>query len=482
MMPPGERFDEPNPHSGETGSISRLRMRVCPEAVIIVTERNRIVLVDSPSWSLEDFNRREIVEILLPEGFRPSSPDSSQVADALESLPVELFVRKQPERSPSPESAKAPARSDTPATPERLIDTGIVQHSDYAIGLIGRDGRVLSWNSGAEYLYGYSSAEMLGKPVADLVPHELRAMEERKRKRALEGENIPAFDTQRTAKAGTAIDMSVSFSRVQDASGAVVATLEIGRDIRKRLQEAKSLADQLTSMTQSNRELQDYAMTVAHDLQSPLNLVASYFARSSERSGQPDDEDIARLRDTASAAVFRMHKLITDLLEMARLDGQPSEQVQTDCTVVVAQAVANLEMAIKGSGATVTVGRMPVVLADPTQLMQVFQNLISNAIKFRSDRPPAVHINAELRPGEWRFSVSDNGIGIEPALIPRIFQPLQRLQPGGPQPGSGLGLAIARKIMTRHGGRIWADAKPGIGSTFYFTLPTTDLEDSRGPG
>ncbi len=476
MAAPGERPPRPELHGGDKGRDSRLSMRVAPEAVIIVTERNRIVLVDSHAWSMDDFNRREIVEIVLPDGFRASIPQTAASAGDPLDLPVALIVGG-PSLRPSSKD-KTPEKSW--AAGEFAIGSGLIRSAQDAIVVLQRDGSILSWNEGAQKTYGFSADEVLGKPYSLLIPYELRTAEERRRNKVLGGERIPPFDTMRTRNDGTKVDVCVSISPVQNDAGETIGTLEIGRDVSARKEEEKVLAAQLASLTQSNKELEDYAVVVAHDLQAPLNLVTSHISEASRNLPKTIDDQTADLLRSASAALPRMQKLIKDLLELARLEGRPPERVQTDCAAVVASALANLDLVIKESGATVTLGVLPVVFADPTQLCQVFQNLISNAIKFRSERPLEIRINAELRPGEWRFSVSDNGAGIDPAMIPRLFQPLQRLQPNAPQPGSGLGLAIARKIMTRHGGRIWAEAQPGSGSTFYFTLPATDSKDSTG--
>lgn len=478
MAAQGEHPSRPHPHLGEKAGNPRLNLRVAPEAVIIVTEHNRIVLVDNPFWNMEDFNRREVVEIVLPEGFRATDPRSAGSTHDPLDLPVELVVGRSTQSPPSLSISKDKAPDDAWAAGDFAIGTGLIQSAQDAIVVLRRDGSILAWNSGAHRMYGFAADEVLGKPYSLLIPYELRTAEERHRNKVLAGEFISPFDTSRTRNDGAKVAVCVSISPVLNEAREIVGTLEIGRDISARKEEERALAAQLASLTQSNKELEDYAIVVAHDLQAPLNLVASHFAELSKKSAAPLDDDTSNLLKSASAALPRMQKLIKDLLELARLEGRPPERVRTDCAAMVAAVLANLDLIIKKSGATVLLGALPVVLADPTQLGQVFQNLISNAIKFRSDRPPEVRISAELRPGEWRFSISDNGIGIEPAMIPRLFQPLQRLQPKAPQPGSGLGLAIAKKIMTRHGGRIWAEAKPGLGSTFYFTLPATESKDS----
>ncbi len=477
MTAPKEQSPECDAHSGKSEEASRLRMRLAPQAVIIVTEHNRIVLVDSPSWSMEEFNRREIIEIVIPEGFQAAKPRSADTSQSPADLPVELIIGRSLTDVASRMASRQGALTKTAGGAAFALEPALMQAANDPIFAIQRDGRILIWNAGARNHYGFSSGEVLDKSVSLLIPYERRTTEERYRNRVLEGQDVRPYDTVRIRKDGTSAAVCVSLTPIRDAAGAVVGTLEIGRDVSGRQAEEKTLAAQVASLTQSNRELQDYALVVAHDLQAPLNMVSSYFSELSERCAHVIEGETRDLLATASAAVPRMQKLIKDLLDLARLGGRSPDLAQTDCSAVVSEILCNLEMAIRQSAANVTIEHLPTVLADPTQLGEVFQNLISNAINYRGDRAPEIRISAERRPGEWLFSVSDNGIGIDQALIPKLFQPLQRLQPNGPRTGSGLGLAIARKIMTRHGGRIWVESKPRVGSTFYFTLPANDSKD-----
>ena len=166
----------------------------------------------------------------------------------------------------------------------------------------------------------------------------------------------------------------------------------------------------------------------------------------------------------------RMHRLIQDLLAYSRVGTRGREMVPTDCGEALDAALANLKLAIDEAGAEIVRGELPKVLGDPVQLSQLFQNLVSNALKFRGDRPARVEVKAVSRSGEWEFSVSDNGIGIAEEDFPRIFIVFQRLHGRDKYPGTGIGLAVCKKIVERHGGRIWVESRPGKGTTFYFTL------------
>jgi PAS domain S-box-containing protein len=427
---------------------------------------------------MEEFDRREIVEILLPNGFQPAGSAEFQPPQGVHELPVELIVGW--EGAPAePGTVSREARSQEPPPSQGAgIEGTLALGAEDSILVIAPDGTVTRSNNAALRRYGYSQEELIGKPVEQLLPVEQRAREERIRNKVLGGESVPAYDTARIAKDRETIPVSVAVSAIRDAAGSVVGTSEIARDISDRQKVEKELAAKIDTLSRSNQELQDYSMVVAHDLQAPLNLVTKYFSELSRRCGDLIDAETTELLTTAADAVPRMQRLIKELLELARVDGRGFNRVETDCSAVVTQALSNLEVPLKESNAKVTVGPMPRILADPTQLGQVFQNLVANAIKFRGDSTPVIHIGAELRAGEWRFSVSDNGIGIAPELIPRLFQPHQRLHAGGPYAGSGLGLAIARKIMTRHGGRIWVESRSGGGTVFHFTIPTTETRDS----
>ena len=168
----------------------------------------------------------------------------------------------------------------------------------------------------------------------------------------------------------------------------------------------------------------------------------------------------------------RMQNLINDLLAYSRIGSRDHRLEPTDCQAILDAVLANLEVPISESGAVVTRDELPTIYADPGQLIQLFQNLISNAIKFRSDRKPEIHVSAKKQNREWIFAVSDNGIGIAPDYFERIFRIFQRLHARNEYPGTGIGLAICKRVVERHGGRIWVESEPGHGTIFYFTFPT----------
>ena len=183
------------------------------------------------------------------------------------------------------------------------------------------------------------------------------------------------------------------------------------------------------------------------------------------------DQDADDFINYAVDGVKRMRSLINDLLAYSRVGSRGREFKPVSSDVVLDHALSNLQMAIEQSGAVVTWDPLPVVTGDNSQLVQLFQNLIGNAIKFNRNGAPRIHVSADQQGSEWVFSVRDNGIGIEPEYFGRIFLIFQRLHDRKQYPGTGIGLAICKKVVERHGGEIWADSEPGTGSTFYFTLP-----------
>jgi signal transduction histidine kinase/DNA-binding LacI/PurR family transcriptional regulator len=228
-------------------------------------------------------------------------------------------------------------------------------------------------------------------------------------------------------------------------------------------------------LVRSNADLEQFAYVASHDLQEPLRMVRSYLQLLERRYKGRLDSDADEFIAYAVDGATRMQTLIHDLLTYSRVGTRGKPFQSTNCAEVLKHVLTNLAVAIEESRAVVTYDVLPTVIADDVQLAQLFQNLIGNAIKFRSERDPEVHVGAEHRDGEWQFSVRDNGIGIDPQHFGRLFTVLQRLHTAAEYPGTGIGLAVCKKIVERHGGRIWVESQPGKGASFYFTIP-----DERG--
>jgi signal transduction histidine kinase len=238
-----------------------------------------------------------------------------------------------------------------------------------------------------------------------------------------------------------------------------------------RLQREVAMRQQTeAALVRSNTELEQLAYVASHDMQEPLRMVASYLQLIAQRYKGRLDADADEFIGYAVDGAKRMQALINDLLAYSRVGTKARPFEPTDCAKVVETALANLRIAIADSRAEVTHGPLPEVMGDPTQLLQVFQNLIGNALKFHGEAPPRVRIEAEPLEGLWRFTVRDQGIGIAPEYHQRIFVLFQRLHGRSEYPGTGIGLAICKKIVERHGGTIGVESQPGAGSTFWFTL------------
>ncbi|MGJ3247379.1 MAG: PAS domain-containing sensor histidine kinase [Elainellaceae cyanobacterium] len=232
---------------------------------------------------------------------------------------------------------------------------------------------------------------------------------------------------------------------------------------------------QRQELARSNADLQQFAYVASHDLQEPLRMITSYLQLIERRYKDQLDDDANDFIDFAVEGATRMQTLINDLLSYSRVGTRGKSFEQTDVGTCLKRALVNLKMAIDENNATITYDEMPQIMADETQFTQLFQNLISNAIKFRGAHPPRIHIQAQRRHDDWLFSVQDNGIGIEPQYAQRIFMIFQRLHARNEYPGTGIGLAICKKIVERHNGHIWVESELGKGTTFFFTM--SDRED-----
>jgi PAS domain S-box-containing protein len=247
-------------------------------------------------------------------------------------------------------------------------------------------------------------------------------------------------------------------------------------DISSRKDAERKLRKTLDDLQRSNTELEHFAYVASHDLQEPLRMVSSYLELIKRRYQSKLDSDADEFINFAVGGARRMQNLINDLLAYSRVGTKGQPFMPTDCNEVVQRSVANLKVGIAESGAQITYADLPTVMADSSQLTQLFQNLINNAIKYRGGELPRITIEAELKDKEWLFSVQDNGIGIEPRYFERIFIIFQRLHTKSEHSGTGIGLAVCKKIVERHNGIIWVSSVPGEGSTFYFSIPVSQAE------
>ena len=335
--------------------------------------------------------------------------------------------------------ARAVGRGDQAA---RLA--AIVESSDDAV--VGKDllGTIVSWNSGAERLYGYTEAEALGRPVSMLALGGHQDEVPKILERIRVGERVEHFETTRVAKDGREIDVSLAISPIKSAGGSIIGAASVARDITKqklaeralRHVEAALMAEK-DELARSNAELEQFAYVASHDLQEPLRMVASYTQLLSRRYKGKLDDDADEFIGYAVDGAQRMQQLITDLLAFSRVGTRGKPLVAMESQSACDEALANLAVTIEESGAQVDADPLPTVKGDHQQLVQLFQNLIGNAIKFHGEEPARVHVSALKDGREWVFSVADDGIGIGPAVLRAHLRHLPA-PPGSPGvPGHG---------------------------------------------
>jgi light-regulated signal transduction histidine kinase (bacteriophytochrome) len=251
------------------------------------------------------------------------------------------------------------------------------------------------------------------------------------------------------------------------------ANTMLERAIAERTQTEETLRRTAEELARSNADLQEFAYVASHDLQEPLRMVTSYVQLLAKRYQGQLDAEAHQFISFAVEGAQRMRVLLHDLLTYSRIGTGEQTVAPADCETILAQTLGNLRMAIAESTAEVTHDPLPTLLTDAVQLGQVFQNLLGNALKFRGQEPPRIHIAARQDGNRWVFSVRDNGIGIDPQYAERIFAVFQRLHTRREYSGSGIGLAICKKVVEHHGGRIWVESEFGKGATFFFTLPVS---------
>jgi len=341
-----------------------------------------------------------------------------------------------------------------------------------------REMRFTSLSRGVEIAIGVKPEEFIGKrrwdtPLVDVSPMELDM-----HKATLAAHKpFRDFEYGRRDGSGGVAYIVVSGEPIFDADGRFQGYRGVARNItRRKSNEARlraahdELEHKAKELARSNEELQQFAYVASHDLQEPLRMISSYTQLLVRRYGDKFDGDAKEFMGYVVDGAARMKQLIEDLLAYSRVGTRAREQQATDSAAALAKALQNLRAAQEASGAVVTQGHMPEIVADPQQLTQLFQNLIGNAMKFRGDQPPRIQVECDERQEVWVFTVRDNGIGLDPQYAERIFMMFQRLHTKAEYPGTGIGLAICKKIVERHGGRIWVESQPGKGSTFGFTI------------
>jgi light-regulated signal transduction histidine kinase (bacteriophytochrome) len=313
--------------------------------------------------------------------------------------------------------------------------------------------------------------------VKDISHPEDRDVTDAERERVRRGEiDAARFEKRYLKQDGSTVWVELAIALVRK-DGKPEYEIAIFDDITERKHAEAALHHAHDELKRSNAELAQFAYVASHDLQEPLRMVSSYTQLLARRYGDKLDGDAREFMAYVVDGAARMKQLIEDLLAYSRVGTRGREFKPVAVEASLRRAIMNLKSAIDEPGASVSFDAMPTLEGDEVQLAQLFQNLIGNALKFRSASVPRIHVSAEEKDGGWEFAVSDNGIGIEQEYFERIFMVFQRLHYKGEYPGTGIGLAICKKVVERHGGRIWVESKPGEGSSFRFTLPKKQGEN-----
>jgi PAS domain S-box-containing protein len=474
--------------------IFRALLESAPDSIVIVDADGRIALVNRQVEQMFGYQRDELIgqpiEILVPERFHhfhvgyrqgyTASPRTRPMGAALElyarrkdrtEFPVEISL--SPLDAPDGLLVTSIIRDITARKSAEAQFRGLLESAPDAIVIIDEQARISQVNKQVESMFGYERGELIDQPIEMLIPERFRGHHVAHRDAYIAsprtrpmGAGLELFGRRRD---GTEFPVEISLSPLETPGGTLITS--IIRDVSDRKRVEADLKQAAAELESSNAELEQFAYVASHDLQEPLRMVASYTQMLARRYQGKLDEDADEFIAYAVDGATRMQALINDLLAYSRVGTRGREFEPTDTAAIVDQVMADLNLAAEEAGAQVTRGPLPIVRGDTVQLGQLFQNLIANAIKFRGERPPVVDVTARREGTMWRFAVRDNGIGIDPEYSERIFVIFQRLHARAEYPGTGIGLAICKKIVERHGGRVWLESRPGEGTTFWFTIP-----------
>jgi PAS domain S-box-containing protein len=367
----------------------------------------------------------------------------------------------------------------------RLL-VSIIESADDAIFSKDLNGIVTSWNGGAARIFGYSAQEMIGRSISTIFPPHRQDELTGIMRRIGQGERIDHYQTIRRTKTGGLLNVSLTISPLQDPPGRITGASVISRDITDQVRAADRLAKLNADLQRSNRvlaltnqDLERFAFIASHDLQEPLRMITAYSQLLIKSYAGQFDSQAGTFVENIVDGTTRMRELLSDLLaytEIRSRDDEPPELV--DLNVVIENVRQNLKASIDESGAQVTSDHLPLLRVHQAHFQSLFQNLLGNAIKYRSAQPPRIRVSVQELEGALQFSVSDNGIGIDPKYHQQIFEVFRRLH-GKKIPGTGVGLAICQRVVERYGGRIWVESEAGQGATFLFTLPNAAVRSAQ---
>jgi PAS domain S-box-containing protein len=480
-------------------------LEAAPDAMVVVNQAGEIVLLNLQAEKQFGYRRDELVgqrvKNIIPEGFaeRLVADDLRSAEDALAQqigTGIELIARRKDASEFPIEIMLSPLESTEGILVTAAIRNisvrkdaerhlaqmegryrGLLEAAPDAMVVVNQGGEIVLLNVQAEKQFGYRRDELIGQKLKNIIPEgfaeRLVADDLRSAEDALAQQIGTGIELIARRKDGSEFPIEIMLSPLESAEG-ILVTAAI-RDISVRKRSEEHLVKTMGDLKRSNDELEQFAYVASHDLQEPLRMVASYTQLLARRYKGRLDSDADEFIDYAVDGSTRMQRLIQDLLTYSRAGTNGTALRKILSENALKEAIENLRATIEESGAVVTHDQLPAITTDGTQLAQVFQNLIGNAIKYRGAEVPHVHVSAMNNgANEWIFSVRDNGLGIDPQYFERIFIIFQRLHGPTEFKGTGIGLAICKKVLEGLGGRIWVESQPKNGSTFYFALPEGD--------
>lgn len=428
-------------------------------------------------------------EVLALEGFIADITERRQAEVVLERARQELEERVRQRTAEltranaqlTREIAERTQAEEARAESEQRFRSLVETTSDW-IWELDQDGVYTYASPKVQDLLGYEPEEVVGRRPFDFaVPDEAERVAEEFQAIARSARPFVRLENTNLHRSGHRVVLETSGVPILDAAGNLRGYRGVDRDITKPKQDEARLKQTMAELERSNRDLAQFAYSASHDLQEPLRMMGSYLQALQTDLGEGLDQRSRDYLQLSLAASRRMRQLIDDLLTYSRVGTEGREFQEVDAEEVMDQAIANLRGAIERQGAEVTRDALPTIRGDPTLLAQLFQNLIGNAVKFHGPQPPRVHVSCTEAGGEWTFAVRDNGIGIDPEYAERVFVIFERLNAREKYPGTGIGLAICKRVVERHGGRIWCRSEPGQGTTFYFTIPRDQAAEQGAP-
>jgi PAS domain S-box-containing protein len=482
---------------GSTRSVAQLTAIIdaVPTAIVMVDRQGIISLVNAQAERLFGYTRRELlgetVDVLVPFRFRQAHPALQQ---AFLSNPTtrpmgagrDLFgLRRDGTEFPIEIGLSPITTEEGLFVVSAIVDISdrkrlearfrmTVESAPTAMVMIDQAGTIVLVNAETERLFGYERGELPGQKVEALIPDRFRAGHPRLRAQYFASSEARRMGAGRDLfglrKDRSEFPIEIGLNPVKTDEGLFVLSAIV--DISERSRQNEDLRRSNEALERSNLELQRFAYFVSHDLQTPLRSIASFVQLLQSTYGGKLDTRGNDWIDRTIGSVHYLQTLIKDLLAYSRVDSQSAPFVRVPFAEIVKDAVSLLDASIRESGAVITTGDTPDVIGDRAQLVQLLMNLLGNAIKYRGPEPPRIDISAAMTSDQagWIFSVQDNGIGIAPRHHERIFEIFRRLHDGQEYPGTGIGLAICRRVVHRHGGRIWVESEAGRGSAFKFTL------------